>query len=328
MKPAAGASPRSAPRTGGTIRSNIALYGALLANLGIASAKFVAAAITGSSSMLTEGIHSLVDSGNQILLLYGQRRAKRAADALHPFGYGRELYFWAFVVAILIFAVGAGVSIYEGVAHIRKPVPLADPLINYIVLLVAGILEGASWAIAVKEFNAQRQGAGWWRAVRSSKDPAAFIVLFEDSAALLGLVVAAIGVWASHRHGNPSLDGVASIVIGLILGLVAALLAREAKGLLIGESADPQLVADIRNVLSCEQGVVAINHVRTIHTSPDAVFAAISADFDDDLSVGVAEGLIKRLEQELKTLHPELTSIYIRPEKAETAIRLARPDRG
>jgi cation diffusion facilitator family transporter len=236
MTPPAGASPRSLSGPGSAIQSKIALYGALLANLGIAIAKFVAAAITGSSSMFTEGIHSLVDSGNQILLLYGQRRAKRAPDALHPFGYGRELYFWAFVVAILIFAVGAGVSIYEGVAHIREPEPLADPLINDIVLAVAGVLEGASWAIAVKEFNVQRQGVGWWRAVRSSKDPAGFIVLFEDSAALLGLVVAAIGVWASHRYGDPSLDGVASIAIGLILGLVAAILAREAKGLLIGEA--------------------------------------------------------------------------------------------
>jgi cation diffusion facilitator family transporter len=302
-------------------------YGALLANVGIAIAKFVAAAITGSSSMLTEGIHSLVDSGNQILLLYGQRRAKRVADALHPFGYGRELYFWAFVVAILIFAVGAGVSIYEGMVHIRDPEPLADPLINYIVLGVAAALEGTSWIIAVREFNAKRRGTGWWRAVRRSKDPAGFIVLFEDSAALLGLVIAAIGVWASHRYNEPSLDGVASIVIGSILALVATILAREAKGLLIGESADPQLIATIWDVIGAEQGIVAINHVRTIHTSPDAVFAAISADFNDDLSVGAVESLIKRLEQKLKRIHPQLTSIYIRPEKGETAIHTSRPER-
>lgn len=325
MTPAKRAAVPRAARTGNATTSNLVLYGALVANLGIAAAKFVAAAITGSSSMLTEGIHSVVDSGNQVLLLYGQRQAKRQPDALHPFGYGRELYFWAFVVAILIFAVGAGVSIYEGVAHIRKPEPLADPLINYIVLMVAAVLEGASWVISVREFNAARRGAGWWRAMRRSKDPAGFIVLFEDSAALLGLVIAAIGVWASHRLGNPSLDGVASIVIGLVLGLVAIILAREAKGLLIGESADPRLVADIWDVVSRGQGVTAINHVRTIHTSPDAIFAAISADFDDGLDVGAVERLVKELEQDLKRTHPELTSIYIRPEKAEFAVRQVRP---
>lgn len=220
------------------LRDNIVLLGALAANLGIAVAKFVAAAVSGSSSMLTERVHSLVDSGNQILLLYGAARSRRPPYATHPFGYGREVYFWAFVVAILIFVVGAGVSIYEGVAHIQSPEPLRDPTINYLVLGVAAAMEGGSWALAVKSFNRSRRGFGWWRAVRRSKDPAAFIVLFEDSAALLGVAIAAVGVWASHASGDPRLDGVASILIGLILALVAALLAREAKGLLIGESAE------------------------------------------------------------------------------------------
>jgi cation diffusion facilitator family transporter len=310
---------------GDPIKNNIVLLGALAANLGIAAAKFVAAAISGSSSMLTEGIHSLVDSGNQVLLLYGQRQARRPPDALHPFGYGRELYFWAFVVAILIFAVGAGVSIYEGWLHVRDPEPLRDPTINYVVLGVAALLEGGSWAIAVRDFNGKRQGLGWWRAVRRSKDPAGFIVLFEDSAALAGLGVAALGVWLSHAMGDPRIDGVASIVIGSILGLVAALLAREAKGLLIGESADPKLIAGIWAALERRRGITAINHVRTIHTSPDAVFAAISADFDDPMPVGSAEDLIESLEEELKQTFPELTSIYIRPEKAELAVRQIRP---
>jgi cation diffusion facilitator family transporter len=313
------------PGPANPIKANIVLYGALFANLGIAVAKFVASAISGSSSMLTEGVHSLVDSGNQILLLYGQRQAKRPPDALHPFGYGRELYFWAFVVAILIFAVGAGVSIYEGWHHIGDPEPPGNPLINYLVLAVAAILEGGSWVIAVKEFNPKRQGVGWWRAVRRSKDPAGFIVLFEDSAALLGLAIAAVGVWASHAFGDPRIDGVASIAIGLVLALVAMLLAREAKGLLIGESADPQLVAGVWDTVERAQGVVAINHVRTIHTAPDAVFAAISADFDDGLTVGAAENLIEQLEEDLKRTYPQLTSIYIRPEKAELAVRTARP---
>jgi cation diffusion facilitator family transporter len=308
------------------IKANIVLLGALFANLGIAIAKFVAAAISGSSSMLTEGIHSLVDSGNQVLLLYGQHRARRPADALHPFGYGRELYFWAFVVAILIFAVGAGVSIYEGWRHIRDPEPLRNPLINYVVLGVAVVLEGGSWAIAVKEFNRTRQGAGWWRAIRRSKDPAGFIVLFEDSAALVGLFIAGLGVWASHAFADPRLDGVASVAIGLILALVAMLLAREAKGLLIGESADPVLLAGIWSELEGRAGVASVNHVRAVHTSPEVVFVAISADFEDSLPMGDAERLIEDIETDLKRRFPQLTSIYVRPESAALAVRQARPE--
>lgn len=316
----------AAPPPSSRIRENIVLFAALFANLGIAVAKFVAAGISGSSSMLTEGVHSLVDSGNQVLLLYGQHRAKRPADAIHPFGYGRELYFWAFVVAILIFAVGAGVSIYEGWLHLSDPEPLRDPTINYVVLAVAAVMEGASWIIAVREFDAKRHGVGWWRAVRRSKDPAGFIVLFEDSAALLGLAVAAVGVWASHAFGDPRIDGVASILIGLILAVVAMLLAREAKGLLIGESADPALIADIWKRVEGRPEITAINHVRTIHTAPDAVFVAISADFADALTLGAAETLIEAMEAELKSAHPQLTSIYIRPEKQADAVRQSRAE--
>jgi cation diffusion facilitator family transporter len=300
-------------------RANIVLYAALAANLGIAVAKFVAAAITGSSSMLTEGVHSLVDSGNQGLLLYGQRRAKRPPDAEHPFGYGRELYFWAFVVAILIFGLGAGVSIYEGWKHIVAPEPLHDPLVNYIVLGVALALEGTSWAIALKEFAAAKGAMGWWQAVRESKDPATFIVLFEDSAALAGLLVAGLGIWASHAWGDPRIDGAASIVIGWILAGVAILLAREAKGLLIGERANPQVVACVRAILDRRPEIVRVNHVRTIHTAPDRIFVAVSADFEDAITMGAGETLIESIEQELKAALPLLSSIYIRPEKAEDA---------
>lgn len=301
------------------MRENIVLYGALAANVGIAIAKFVAAGISGSSSMLTEGVHSLVDSGNQLLLLYGQRQARKGPDHAHPFGYGRELYFWAFIVAILIFALGAGVSIYEGFVHIREPEPLRDPTINYVVLGVALLLEGASWTIAVREFDAKRGDTPWWTAVRRSKDPAGFIVLFEDSAALLGLVVAGIGVSVSHYVGDARIDGVASIMIGAILALVALLLAREAKGLLIGESADPTIIAQVRALLEGYAAIQSVNHVRTIHTAPDAVFVAISADFADDLSMGEGEGLIETIETQLKAAMPQLASIYIRPEKAQDA---------
>ena len=302
------------------IKDDIFLYGALAANLGIAVAKFVAAGLTGSSSMLTEGVHSLVDSGNQVLLLYGQSRAKQPADAAHPFGYGRELYFWAFVVAILIFAVGAGVSIYEGYRHMLRPEPLSDPLIAYIVLGVAVLLEGTSWTIAVRKFAKSKGDSGWWTAIHRSKDPAGFIVLFEDSAALAGLLIAGFGIWASHAFADPRIDGVASILIGLILALVAVILARESKGLLIGERADSAVIATIRGIVAAHPAIAAVNHVRTIHTAPDSIFAAISADFVDTLTMGEGETMIEAMEGELRAAVPMLASIYIRPEKRGDAV--------
>lgn len=302
-----------------TVRANVVLYGALAANLGIGVAKFVAAGLTGSSSMLTEGVHSCVDSLNQVLLLYGQKRSRRAPDQVHPFGYGRELYFWAFVVAILIFAVGAGVSIWEGWRHIQAPEPLEDPTVNYVVIAVAVLLEGSSWTLAVREFDRARGKLGWWQAIRRSKDPATFIVLFEDSAALAGLAVAGLGVWSSHAAGDARLDGVASVVIGLILAAVAVLLAREAKGLLIGERTDPETIARIRALVTAHPEVVAVNHVRTVHTAPDSIFVAISADFAPALTMAEAEPLIEAIEAELHDALPSLSSIYIRPERREDA---------
>jgi len=310
--------------------SNLVIFAALAANLGIAVAKFIGAGLSGSSAMLTEGFHSVVDSLNQVLLLYGQHRGKKLPDARHPFGYGRELYFWSFVVAILIFAVGAGVSVFEGYLHILEPEPLASPTLNYIILGVAFVLEGSSWFLAAREFAAGKGKASWWEAVTRSKDPANFIVLFEDSAALAGLIVAGAGVWASHHFNDPRLDGVASIAIGLILGVVAMLLAREAKGLLIGESADPDIVRGVRATLEGYKDITSVNHVRTIHTAPDRIFVAISADFRDSLCMGDAELLIESIEAELKRDEPRLSSIYIRPEKLENASallsRTAAPD--
>ncbi|MEG3165730.1 cation diffusion facilitator family transporter [Sphingomonas sp. PB2P19] len=301
------------------IKDNIVLYGALAANLGIGVAKFVAAGMTGSSSMLTEGFHSVVDSFNQVLLLHGQRRAKRPADEAHPFGYGRELYFWAFVVAILIFAIGAGISVYEGWRHILAPEPLTSPTINYVVLAISFLLEGSSWTLAVREFSASKGDEGWWRAIRRSKDPAGFIVLFEDSAALAGLLIAGAGIWASHAFGDPRIDGVASIAIGLILGLVAVLLARESMGLLIGERADPAVIETIRRIVADHPAVVSVNHVRTIHTAPQSIFAAISADFEDSITMGAGETMIEDIETKLRAAVPMLASIYIRPEKRADA---------
>lgn len=301
------------------IRKNIVLYGALAANLGIAIAKFIAAGLSGSSSMATEGVHSLVDSGNQVLLLYGQKRAARPADKAHPFGYGRELYFWAFIVAILIFAVGAGVSIYEGIVHIQDPHPIDDPTINYVVLGVAAVLEGASWTIAVREFRTSIGDQSWWQAIHRSKDPPTFIVLFEDSAALIGLMLAAIGVWASVHFQDARLDGVASILIGLVLAGVAVLLAREAKGLIIGEAADPDLIAQLRAVVDGYPDITSVNHLRTVHIGPESVFVAVSADFSDALTMGEAESLVEALETQMKAVSPKISSIYIRPEKREQA---------
>jgi cation diffusion facilitator family transporter len=302
------------------LKDNLVLFGALFANLGIAIAKFVAAAVSGSSSMLTEGVHSLVDSGNQLLLLYGTARAKKPPDHKHPFGYGRELYFWAFVVAMLIFAVGAGVSIYEGVVHYRHPEPLRDPTINYVVLAVAFGLEGTSWAIAVREMAGERGTSSWWQVVKRSKDPSSFIVLFEDSAALIGLILAGIGVWASHALGDPRIDGIASILIGVVLAMVAMLLARESKGLIIGESADPALTRRLRETLQGRREITAVNHVRTIHTAPETVFVAVSADFVDGIPMGEAERLIEEIEQELRAISPKIGSIYIRPERQQDAV--------
>lgn len=305
--------------SGGHGESPWAIYTALAANLLIAIAKFVAAGISGSSAMLTEGVHSVVDSLNQLLLLYGQHRAGRPPDAQHPFGYGRELYFWSFVVAILIFGLGAGVSVYEGVVHIQSPEPIESPLINYIVLAVSFALEGTSCIVALREFQKAKGDTGWWRAVIDSKDPSTFIVLFEDSAALVGLIVAAIGVTLSQWLGDPRIDGMASIVIGIILGAVAMLLARESKALLIGERAEPEVIRTVHDIVARHPAVASVNHVRTLHTAPEKVFVAVSADFHDRVTMGDGETMIEKLEDELRAALPMLSYIYIRPEKAADA---------
>jgi cation diffusion facilitator family transporter len=303
--------------------SRIVIYGALAANAGIAVAKFVAAALTGSSSMLSEGIHSSVDSVNELLLLWGEHRSQRPPDRSHPFGYGRELYFWSFVVAILIFGLGAGLSAYEGWQHIAEPEAMTDPTVAYVVLGLAFLFESVSWGIAVRALGRSKGARSWWGAVRWSKDPATVVVLLEDSAALVGIVLAAGGIWLSHALGDPRIDGAASILIGGVLALVAALVAREAKGLLIGEPADEAVVDRVEALLRGQAGVTAVNHVRTIHTAPDRVFVAASVDFEDGLTMGEGEALIEALEERLRGEMPELTSIYIRPEKAGTDRPLA-----
>jgi len=287
------------------------IFAALAGNALIAATKFAASAYTGSSAMLSEAIHSLVDTGNQGLLLYGLKRAARPADAKHPFGYGPELYFWAFVVAILIFALGAGISLYEGVTKIIEPHPVTNAFINYIVLGVAFVFEAGAWAIALKEFRAIKGDQGYLEAVRQSKDPALFTVLFEDSAALLGLIVAALGIALGQFFDLPVMDGVASVGIGLILGLTAILLAYECKGLLIGEGARPELVVGIRQIALGTKGILAVNELRTMHLGPTDVLVNISIDFADGLDSGEVEAVVSTMERQVKEVFPDVSRIFI-----------------
>jgi cation diffusion facilitator family transporter len=293
--------------------SNRTLVIALVANLGIAAAKFVAAAITGSSAMLTEGVHSVVDSTNQLLLMWGRHAARRAPDKLHPFGYGRELYFWSFVVAVLVFALGAGVSIYEGIIHIAHPEHAVSPIIAYGVLLIAFLLEGWSTLEAFRDFKASKGSLGWVEAIRRSKDPPAFIVLLENGAAMAGIVAAAIGVLLAQLTGDPFYDGAASIVIGVILAVTAFVHAYESKGLLIGEAADPELVQGLREIACAQRGVVGVGNVLTVHSSPDQITAMLNVDFDDRISAGEVERIVETVEQEAKHHWPHVRRLFIRP---------------
>jgi cation diffusion facilitator family transporter len=292
---------------------NRTLWIAFGANLGIAIAKFGAAAITGSSAMLTEGVHSVVDSSNQLLLLWGRKAARRPADELHPFGYGRELYFWSFIVAVLVFALGAGVSIYEGFLHIAEPEHAVSPLIAYGVLAIAFVLEGGSTIQAYKEFRVAKGPLGWVEAVQRSKDPPGFIVLLENGAAMAGIVVAAIGLAISQLTGDPRFDGMASIVIGIILAITAFILAYESKALLIGEAADPELVAALKALVAARRGVTSVGDVLTVHSSPDQITAMLSVDFDDAISAREVEQMVREIEAEVAQRYPLVTRLYIRP---------------
>jgi cation diffusion facilitator family transporter len=293
--------------------NNRTLWIAFGANLGIAASKFVAAAITGSSAMLTEGVHSVVDSTNQLLLLWGRKASRRPPDQFHPFGYGREIYFWSFVVAVLVFALGAGVSIYEGIIHITEPEPAVSPIIAYGVLLVAFILEGGSTLEAFREFKQSKGNLGWIEAVRQSKDPPGFIVLLENGGAMVGIVAAAVGLAISQFTGDPRYDGAASIVIGLILAIIAFFLAYESKALLIGEAADPEMVRALHALVDGKSGVAAVGEILTVHDAPDQIIAMLSVDFVDNLPAREVERLVCEIECEAGEQFPEIHRLYIRP---------------
>ena len=276
------------------------ILAALVGNSLIAVTKFAAAAYTGSSAMLSEGIHSLVDTGNQVLLLHGLARSKKPPDQEFPFGHGKELYFWSFVVAILIFAVGAGVSIYEGIRHVLHPGEFGNPLVNYVVLGLAFVFEGGAWYFAWREFTDHKGRKGYIRAVQEGKDPTLFVVLFEDSAAMAGIVVAFLGVLLTDLTGIPYFDGGASIVIGGILAGTAVWLAYETKGLLIGESANAEVIASIRRIASETPEITHVNEVLTMHMGPEFILVNLSVDFSASASSDQVEGAVLRLEAKVK----------------------------
>jgi cation diffusion facilitator family transporter len=293
-----------------TGESRVAIFAAIAANLAIAITKFVAAFISGSSAMLSEGIHSLVDTGNGALLLLGFRRSQKPPDPQHPFGHGKELYFWTLIVAILIFALGGGMSVYEGVTHLSHP-HQSDPKWNYVVLAIAFVFESISSFFAFRAFRKELRGRGVFKAIRASKDPTTFTVLFEDSAALIGLVVAFLGIWLGHLLGNPYLDGVASIVIGVILASVAALLVYETRGLLVGESVDPETLEEIRSIAGADEGVQEVRKSLTMHFGPTDVLLTLNIEFKQELTAQEAADAINRIEANIRARHPEIRHIYI-----------------
>ncbi|WP_180121989.1 cation diffusion facilitator family transporter [Acinetobacter sp. YH12086] len=294
--------------------NKIVVYAALFGNLAIALVKFVAAYITNSSAMLSEAIHSVVDTLNEILLLYGMKKSQQPANARHPFGYGRELYFWAFIVALMVFALGAIVSIYQGISHIYHPEEMQNPMINYMVLGIAILCEGTSWFVALKAFRKIKGKQGYFEAFRRSKDPTTFTVLFEDSAALIGLFIALIGIYLSHALNMPMLDGLASILIGVVLAISAILLARETKGLLMGETADPQLRHNVLIVAEQDPAVHSANGVLTEQMGAHQVLASLSLEFKDNLTSDDIEACVNRIEAQIKQLHPEIVALFVKPQ--------------
>ncbi len=303
-----------ARREGG---SKAAVWAALIGNILVTITKVGAAVFTGSSAMLSEAVHSFVDTGNEVLLLYGMRSAKKRADREHPVGYGRELYFWSFIVALLVFAFGAGVSLYEGVHHLLEPQPIESPLVSEVVLALAFLFEGWSWLVSRRQFLEVKGDLGWYEAFRKSKDPPLFMVLFEDSAALVGIVIAFAGTVLAADFDIPLADGAASILIGLVLVCTSMLLARESKSLLIGERADSELIRAILEIANEACGTSKANGVLTLQIAPDQIMAAISFEFDDTLRAPQIEELVADIERRVRAAHPEVVSLFIKPQSPQ-----------
>jgi len=301
--------------------SKIAIYGAIGANVAIAATKFVVAGITGSSAMLSEGVHSAVDTFNGVLLLVGLHLSKRPATPEHPFGHGKELYFWSLIVAVLIFGLGGGVSFYEGVQHIRQPEPMRDPTWNYVVLAAAALFEGTSFLIALRQFRAQARGLPFWQALDRSKDPTTYTVLAEDSAALVGLAVAALGIYLSHALNMPELDGVASVIIGLLLAGVAVVLVAQARGLLIGEGIRPETARAIRAMAMEQECVEEVGHILSMYIGPDEVLVIVDVNFKDDTPTGEAADAIAAIEKQARARFPMIRRIFIEASEAPVPAR-------
>ncbi|MCC2954631.1 cation diffusion facilitator family transporter [Massilia sp. IC2-477] len=297
------------------------IYAAIVANLGIATAKFIVAGITGSAAMVAEGIHSAVDTGNEFLLLLGERRSTRPADRKHPFGYGKSLYFWALIVALSVFSLGGGLSIYHGIDALENPPPLEDPTWNYVVLGVAALFEGYSWNVSRKALNAVRKpGASLWQTVRASKDASVFTVFIEDSAALLGLGIAALGIALGQYFGNPYADPIASILIGLLLIAAAFMLARETGGLLVGESIDRDQLAALYTLFRREPALDSVTSLRTMQMGPEEVLLAASVQFRRGMPIDEVEQAIARIEAAVAAEHPVIRQIYFEASALRTSL--------
>jgi cation diffusion facilitator family transporter len=309
---------------GGDQGSRQAVWAALIGNVLVAVTKTAAAVFTGSSAMLSESVHSFVDTGNELLLLYGMRSARRRADRDHPAGYGRELYFWSFIVALLVFALGAGVSIYQGVHRVISPQPIENAIVSEVVLAASFLFEGWSWLVSVRQFRRAKGPLGWYEAFVKSKDPPLFMVVFEDSAALAGIAIAAVGTVLAAHFDMPLADGISSILIGMVLACTSTLLARESKSLLIGEKADSALIRSILEIANGACGSSRANGVLTIQMAPDQIMAAMSFEFDDQLTAPQIEQMIADIERRIHDAHPEVTSLFVKPQNPEQYSRTVR----
>lgn len=290
------------------------IYAALIGNALIAVTKFIASAITGSAAMFAEGIHSVVDTGNQVLLLLGLKRAQKPPSKNFPFGHGKEVYFWSFVVAILLFAVGSGISIYEGIHHLLHPREITKPIINYTVLFIAMVFESVPLYIALKEFLVMKGDRGFIEGIKKAKDPTVIVVLFEDTAAMLGLMTAFIGIYLAQVTGILIFDGISSIIIGLILGITASVLAFETKGLLIGESANEEVIQGIRKIVSAYSGVERLNEVLTMHVGPEFILVNLSVEFNDEIRTQQIETVISSIDSKIKQSYPLVKRVFIEAE--------------
>lgn len=295
-------------------KNNASIYSALAANLLIAVTKFIAGGFTNSSSMISEGIHSMVDTVNQVLLLYGLKRSHKPPDSLRPLGYGKELYFWSFIVSILIFGLGGGISIYQGIQHIIKPEPVGNPFWNYIVLASSAVFEGTSLVIAIKEFDKLRNGQTWWAAIIKSKDPSSFLVLFEDGAAVLGLFIVFIFMLIGHTYNIHYMDGIASVLVGLLLVVVSAILARESRSLLMGEGIAPQTQHRIRLLVEQDETVIRVVNVISTYQAPDDVLLMLIVEFDPDIDTEDITAAIERVRLAIKTAFPLIKLVFVQPQ--------------